>query len=121
AYNRTDADQLAGQLLSQQATQQLGGNFHLLGTLSTDVPRIVQQNANGVAYLSITVHGAWRYHFSAQQMNHWRLSLKGLPRENALAYLNEQTGVSAVQLQLPFGTDHLPATTNLIQIVLMNS
>ncbi|MGB8346661.1 MAG: protein kinase [Ktedonobacteraceae bacterium] len=121
AYNRADADQLAGQLLSQQATQQLGGNFHLLGTLSTDVPRIVQQNANGVAYLSITVHGAWRYHFSAQQMNHWRLSLKGLPRENALAYLNEQTGVSAVQLQLPFGTDHLPATTNLIQIVLMNS
>ena len=121
AYNRADADQLAGQLLSQQAAQQLDGNFHLQGALSTDVPRIVQQNANGIASLSITVHGVWRYHFTAQQMNDWRLSLKGKAKEEALAYLNEQTGVSAVQLQLPFGSDHLPNTTNLIDIVFMNS
>lgn len=118
AYNRADADQLAEQLLSQQAAQQLDRNFHLQGALATDVPRIIQQNANGVVYLSITVHGVWRYHFTAQQMNQWRLSLKGRARESALIYLNGQAGVSAVQLQLPFGSDHLPTTTNYIQIVL---
>jgi len=121
AYNRTSADQLAGQLLSQQASQQLGGNYLRQGALSTAVPRIVQQNSDGVAYLSITVHGAWRYHFSAGQVNRWRQSLKGMTKENALAYLNGESGVSAVQLQLPFGTDHLPATTNLIQIVFAGS
>ncbi len=121
AYNRTSADQLAGQLLSKQAGQQLGGNFLLQGALSTAVPRIVQQNADGVAYLSITVHGAWRYHFSAGQVNKWRQSLKGMTKENALAYLNGESGVSAVQLQLPLGTDHLPATTNLIRIVFVGS
>lgn len=121
AYNRADADHLAEQLLSQQAAQQLNSNFQLQGVLSTDVPRIIQQNANGIAYLSITVHGVWRYHFTAQEMNQWQLSLKGRARESALIYLNGQTGVSAVQLQLPFGSDHLPTTPSLIQIVLMNS
>lgn len=121
AFNRADADQLATRLLSQQAAQQLNSNFQLQGALSTDAPRVIQQNANGVAYLSITVHGVWRYHFTAQQMEQWRLSLKGRAKESALLYLNGQTGVSAVQLQLPFGSDHLPTTPSLIQIVLMNS
>jgi serine/threonine protein kinase len=121
AFNRTEANQLASQLLSQQAAQQFGSNFQLQGAIAADVPRVVQQNANGVAYLSITVHGAWRYHFTAQQMNNWIFSLKGMSKEAALLYLNQQAGVSAVRIDLPFGADHLPTTTDYIQIVLQNS
>ncbi len=117
AYSHTDADQLAAQLLSQQAAQQLGSSFQMQGPVATNVPHIVQQKASGVVFLSIPAHGEWRYHFTQQQINQWRQAVKGMILANALAFLNERTGVAAVRIHLPFGADHLPTSTNYIQIV----
>ncbi len=117
AYNHNLLDQLVAQLLSSEATQTLGSSYQPHGLPSIDVPRLVQQGKNGVAYLSVTAHGAWVYSFTSGQINQWRQTIKGATSEAALAFLSQQTGVAAVQIHLPFGADHLPTSTDQIRIV----
>lgn len=119
-YNRNDVNHIASQLLGEQVTQLLSSNYQLQGTPTVVIPQVVKQERDGTIYLSVPVQETWVYAFSKQQFNQWKLSIKGASSEAALAFLNEQTGVAAVQIHLPFGTDHLPAFTDQIKIVLVN-
>nr|HET6904288.1 protein kinase [Ktedonobacteraceae bacterium] len=119
-YNRTVAGQLAIDLLNGEAAQTLGTNYQLAGTPKVDMPRVVEQGKNGVLYLSVQVHENWLYTFSPQQLEKWKQSIKGATSEAALAYLNEQTGIAAVQIHLPFGADHIPTIIDQIKIELMS-
>ena len=120
-YNRTVAGQLAIDLLNGEAAQTLGTNYQLAGTPKVDMPRVVEQGKNGVLYLSVQVHENWLYTFSPQQLEKWKQSIKGATSEAALAYLNEQTGIAAVQIHLPFGADHIPTIIDQIKIELMSN
>ena len=117
-YNRNDASFVAGQLLSEQALQMLGDGYQLQGMPATDTPRVVMPGKNGLVYLSVTVHETWQYSFSFQQLTQWKQTIKGDTQVKALAFLNDQPGVVAVQIHLPFGADHLPASVDQINIVL---
>jgi len=117
-YNRNDASFVAAQLLSGEATQTLGNSYLLQGTAAVDAPHIVKPGKNGVVYLSVTVHEVWVYSFSFQQVKQWKQAIKGDTLVKALAFLNEQPGVAAVQIHFPFGADHLPASVDQINIVL---
>ena len=117
-YNRNDASFVAGQLLSAQALQALGNSYQLQGTATVDPPRIVKPGKNGIIYLSVTVHEVWLYSFSFQQLKQWKQTIKGDTLVKALAFLNEQPGVAAVQIHLPFGADHLPTSVDQINIAL---
>ena len=117
-YNRNDASFVAGQLLSEQAMQALGNSYQLQGTATVDPPRVVKPGKNGIIYLSVTVHEVWLYSFSFQQLKQWKQTIKGDTLVKALAFLNEQPGVAAVQIHLPFGADHLPASVDQINIAL---
>jgi hypothetical protein len=112
------AGQLAIDLLNGEAAQMLGTSYQLAGTPKVDVPRVVEQGKNGVLYLSVQVHENWLYIFSTQQLGKWKQSIKGATSEAALAYLNEQPGIAAVQIHLPFGADHIPTTIDQIKIEL---
>ncbi|GAC1313258.1 MAG: hypothetical protein NVSMB27_49280 [Ktedonobacteraceae bacterium] len=117
-YNRNVANQVAIQLLSEQAAQTLGKSYQLQSNAGVDTPR-VETGKNGVIYLSMPVHEVWIYQFSTQQMSQWRKYIRGATQEAALAYLNEQSGVAAVHIHLPFGTDHCPSSIDQIKIELM--
>ncbi|HEV7234877.1 MAG TPA: hypothetical protein VGN15_01770, partial [Ktedonobacteraceae bacterium] len=52
------------------------------------------------------------------ELGKWKQSIKGATSEAALAYLNEQPGIAAVQIHLPFGADHIPTTIDQIKIEL---
>lgn len=119
-YNRTLADQVAISLLNAEAAQTLGNTYQLLGTPKVDAPQVVQQGKNGTLYLSVPVHETWLYSFTAQQLGQWKQSIKGATSEAALAFLNEQPGVAAVQIHLPFGADHIPTTIDQIKIELIS-
>lgn len=69
-------------------------------------------------YLSVTVHGLWIYNITNQQVDTWRQEIKGLTPAQATVYLSSQPGVISVQIQLPFGTDHLPVSANQIRVQL---
>jgi serine/threonine protein kinase len=120
AYNGSDAHRLASQLLEEQAAQVLGNSYQLRGSPTVATPQIVKQERDGTIYLSVPVQEVWAYIFSIQQLSQWKLSIKGASSEAALAFLNEQAGVAAVQIHLPFGTDHLPLSPDQIKIVLTN-
>jgi len=117
-YNRNAANQVAIQLLSEQAAQALGNNYQLQSNAGVDTPR-VEPGKNGVIYLSMPVHEVWIYQFSTEQMSQWRKYIRGATQVAALAYLNEQSGVAAVHIHLPFGTDHFPSSIDQIKIELM--
>lgn len=119
-YNIQAVRQLAQQLLSKQAMQMLGNTYQLKGTMSVATPQVLSQGKNGIIYLSVSVLGLWIYHLSSEQINTWRQSIKGATPTLAKAYIAGQRGVAAVQIQLPFGMDHLPASIDQIQIVLVN-
>jgi len=118
-YNRTIAGNIATQLLKEQAAQTLGRGYAQQGTPTVGVPHVFQQGKNGVIYLSVPVRAVWVYTFSTQQLNRWKQSIKGATRDAALAYLNVQGGVQAVQIHLPFGTDHFPTTVDQIKILVV--
>jgi len=119
-YNRAMARQLAKQLLSKQAIILLDSNYQLKGSPAVSTPVIVQPGSHGLIYLSVSVHGLWIYKLSSQQINSWLQSIKGATPTLARAYLTSQPGIAGVQIQLPFGTDHLPVSVNSIKIVLVN-
>lgn len=117
-YNRIVAGQLAIDLLNGEAAQALGNGYQLAGTPKVEVPRVVEQGKNGVLYLSVKVTEIRLFTFSAQQLGKWKQFIKGATSEAALAYLNQQTGIAAVQIHLPFGADHIPTTIDQIKIEL---
>ncbi len=119
-YDRSVAQSVAMQLLSAQATQTFGSNYRVQGTIATDLPHIVPQSSKGPVFLSVTVHGLWVYYFSPQELAQWSNSIKGTSSAVALAYLNSRQGVSAVEIHLPFGSDHFPTSTNQITFTLVN-
>ena len=119
-YNQTTARLVAAQLLNKQATLQLDSDYHLKDVLTIGNPVVVQQGQVGIIYLSVSVHGIWIHTFSSQQIGQWQQSIKGATPMLAKTYLDTQPGVAGVQIRLPFGADHLPASVDQFRIVLVN-
>ena len=119
-YNLATARQVATQLLTKQAKMLLDTNYLLKGALAVANPVIVQHGVDGIIYLSVSARGLWMYTLSSQQIGQWQQSIKGATPTLAKTYLITQPGVARVEVQLPFGSDHLPASVDQIKIVLVN-
>jgi serine/threonine protein kinase len=119
-YNLATVRHVAAQLLNKQATMLLDSNYLLKGAPAIANPTVVQQGDNGIIYLSVQARGLWMYILSTQQIGQWQQSIKGATPTLAKTYLVSQSGVAGVQIQLPFGADHLPASVDQIKIVLVN-
>jgi serine/threonine protein kinase len=121
AYSSVLATRTAAQLLSSYAMQSLGPNYQVQqGEPSVSAPPTTQPGSNGSAYISISVHGLWIYTLTAQQFSQWQQSIRGATTAAAQAYLEAQPGVATVQINLPFGADHLPDAVDEIKIVTVN-
>ncbi len=118
-YDHNVVNHVAAQLLSREAMQTLDVGYQLHGPLSTAPSLVIAAEKSGLVYLNVSIHGLWVYTLTSQQANHWRQSIKGASTAAALAYLNEQPGVATVEIHLPSGADHLPASSDAIRIVLV--
>ncbi len=119
-YNAQTARQVAEELLIRQAFLQLGNTYQLRGPLTVGVPVITSQGAHGVIFLSVTTSGLWIFNVTQQAIDQWRQSIKGATPQLAQNFLSTRAGVASASIQLPFGTDHLPAELDQIRIVLVN-
>lgn len=117
AYSNTVLNQTASQLLGMEAARTLGRAYQAHGVPNLVGSPAVQQGQNGVIYLNTTIRGSWSYSVTPQQISQWQQSIKGATSAAARAYLSQQPGIDNVQIQLPFGTDHLPTSTDQIKIV----
>jgi serine/threonine protein kinase len=118
-YKPAVAVQIAATLLDTQGNHNLGTNFRRTGDITKVGDPNVSDVTNGTIILSVTVHGIWIYNFSSTQTNQWRRAIQGLTPTAAQAYLKAQNGIADVHIELPFGTDHLPATAGDIKIDFM--
>jgi|GEM_PF-610490 len=114
-YNMRAANDLARQLLTNEAMQSPGRAYGLRGSLNIATPTVEQQGNAGQLYLSVSASGLWAYQISAQAEEQWRQAIKGASLQLAQSYLTTRAGILSAHIQLPFGTDHLP--TNEAQIV----
>lgn len=119
-YNQTNARIVAAQLLHNEAALQLDSHYSLKDVPMIGNPAVVQQGQKGIIYLSISVRGIWLHTISKQQIGQWQQSIKGATPMLAKTYLDTQPGVANVQILLPFGADHLPASVDQIRIVLQD-
>jgi serine/threonine protein kinase len=119
-YNQTIARLVAVQLLNKEASVTLNSNYILKGVPTIAKPKVVQQSHNGIIYLSVSTRGLWIHRFSSQQIGQWQQSIKGATPILAKTYLATQPGVAGVEMQLPFGADHLPTSIDQIRVVLVN-
>ena len=122
SYSRNAANQMVTQLLDKEAlsSSALGNGYQQQGTPTIAITSVDVHNGS-VVYLTVSAHSSWMYVFSLSQLDSWRQNIKGATPAVALAYLNSQQGVAGVQIQLPFGTDHFPASMDEIKIVLVNA
>jgi len=116
-YNRAVVNRTATQLLIRQAIQTLDSNYQMQGEAVIAPAPTIEQGKGGVIYISVSAHGVWMYLLSGQQIKQWQQTIRGATSAAALAYLNAQPGIAAVQIKLPFGTDHLPTIIDQIKIV----
>jgi serine/threonine protein kinase len=115
-YKPSVAVQIAATLLNNQGNHNLGTNFRRTGNITKVGDPNVTDVKNDTIILSVTVHGIWIYNFSATQTAQWRRAIQGLTPTAAQAYLKAQNGISDVHIELPFGTDHLPAAAGDIKL-----
>jgi serine/threonine protein kinase len=120
-YSLKTVHTVAEQLLTREAVQAVGANYHLKGTVNVDPPAVISLAQKATVYLSISAQGLWVYNLNQQQVDAWRASIKGTTPQLAKAFLRTQAGVADVQIQMPFGADHLPTSPDEIQMVLVNA
>ncbi len=119
-YNSAIAAQTAIQLLNNRAAT-LDKAYQIQEQPALTTPPMVQQVRDGVIYMNVSVRGLWVYTFTQAQIQRWQQSIKDASLDAAQAYLKAQTGIAAVNIRLPFGSNQLPSTLSDIKIVVTPS
>lgn len=120
-YDFQSAKQIATTDLRTHATSDLGASssqYALMGTVTTSLVSPVSV-ASSTGQLSIDMHalGLWVYQFSQQAQQSLKQALSKRSQRDALALLQDTTGVAAARITLSSG-DSMPATPDQITITL---
>jgi serine/threonine protein kinase len=118
AYSQSDAQALAQQLLTSEATSQLGTKYALVGKITT-----TQVSANpgdqGAVNLMISASGTWAYQFSTPDQQNLAKLIAGKTKSAATQTLLGQPGVAKVNISLTGGNGQLlPAAAAQITVII---
>ncbi|GCF08390.1 serine/threonine protein kinase [Dictyobacter arantiisoli] len=117
-YQKNVAVSTAMVLLNRDAQKKLGDGYQLQGKPTLIGEPSIKAGKNGILYLTLNVKGTWIYSLSATRIKKLTTSIKGNSSDAAKTYLQKQPGIAAVDIQLPFGSNHLPTITKDINITL---
>ncbi len=120
-YKHSVIEQMAVGLLSRQEAKTLDGGYEIRDKPALVGTPSVQSSKDGIVRLNVSVRGVWTYAFSDQQIQQLRVPIKGATADLAKTYLKAQPGVANVNIQLPFGSDHLPSSVDQITITVTSS
>lgn len=99
AYNPQTALSQATDRLKQQAAQQLGPNFILVGTIVTKVEKVTQDK-NGDIDVLASANGTWKYQFTATRKLDMVKHIARARVSDAKSWLLQQEGVAAVSISI---------------------
>jgi serine/threonine protein kinase len=118
AYDQQGAFVAASQWLKQDAAQNPGAGYVLVGnivTKQTDVQ--VSDTSQGTIAVSITAEGVWAYHIDDTQQDALAKLIAGKKKGIAQALLLRQQGIAGIDMQLS-GSDQGTLPTDLSHIKL---
>ena len=116
-YDQQSSLAMAQNLLTQQAVNELGPNYMLIGSIESSVSQITVVDIHGTVSLLVQAQGTWVYRFSAADQQNIKNHLANMSQQNALQYLTAQPGVASAQIELSNGNT-LPADPAHITIVI---
>ena len=99
AYNPQTALSQAKDRLKQQAAQQLGPRFILVGTIATKVEKATQ-GKNGAVDVLASAKGTWRYQFTTARKLDMAKHIARATIRDAKSWLLRQEGVTAVSISI---------------------
>lgn len=121
AYDYDAAIRMAAQEMRDQAKHDPGTTYLLSGQLHT-MFQGATNGANSVINVTIAVSGVWIYQISDAQKQHWQQMLKGMQKSKAETFLQQQSGIKHVSIELIGGNhDVLPGTIDDINIMISTS
>jgi serine/threonine protein kinase len=118
SYDNDGAQARAKALLSNQAANNLGSDYGLIGNITTTIgqPTLVD-NSPGTISLPVTAEGVWVYKWSNDQKQYLARKVAGKSAQKVKFLLAGQKGVDAVNLQLSRGdSGMLPSDTSHIRV-----
>lgn len=99
AYNPQTALSQAKDRLKQQAVQQLGPGFILVGTIATKIEKATE-GKNGNVDVLVSANGTWKYQFTAARKLDIAKHIARATIREAKSWLLRQTGVTAVSISV---------------------
>jgi VCBS repeat-containing protein len=121
AYDYDGALAMASQLLTNQASSQLGSGYVAAGNIKTTLTSATLTNAkSGTVTLLVDAEGVWAYQFTSEQKQALARLIAGKTKSEALSLLALQTGVGQVVITLASG-DTLPVDASKITIMIQNA
>jgi hypothetical protein len=108
-YNTQAMQQQVTQIATQEATNQLGNGYALVGTVNDTITQATPKNGNRAA-LQVHITSEWSYQFTDQQQQHLINSIAGKSRNVAMDIVLHTPGVQSASISgsvLPTDTQHI--------------
>jgi hypothetical protein len=99
AYNPQTAISLAEDKLKQEAAQQFGAGFMLIGKIASRIEQVTPDKKGNVV-VQITARGTWKYQFTAAIKSDMAKHIARTTVGDAKAWLLRQAGVDGVQVSV---------------------
>jgi hypothetical protein len=102
--------------MTQQAIQQLGTGYSLVGSEQSGITKATMNSRQGTVILQIKVAGTWMYQFSQAQQDQIKGSIRGKSKQEATALLLHMPDVQTVSIGIKNGFS-IPTDTQHIHLV----
>ena len=117
-YNQQAALIMGANLLTKQASTDLGPNYALTGNIVAAVTKVTVIDSKGTLTILVKAEGVWVYQFSDTVQQDFKTQIQNKSEQDAINYLKAQPGVKDVKIEISNGGTTLSDAANItIEIV----
>lgn len=117
AYHTDDLQASVTQLLSEQATKQLGSGYSVRGSVQAQINRVTVQQAH--ITLTVMGQGIWAYQLTTQVQQHIKTLVAGKTKQQAFHLLGHLPGLQGATIEGIENETKLPHNPSTIRLVIV--
>ncbi len=118
-YDQQGTLAMAEQWLKQDATQNPGAGYALVGNIVTTQGQAQLADSQGTVSIPVTAEGVWVYQFGAAQEQAIATQIAGKKKSEAQTLLQQQSNVAQATIQLSGSGDTLPVAARQFRFVIV--
>ena len=111
-YNQQAALTMGANLLTKQASTDLGPNYALTGNIVASVTKVTVIDSKGTLTILVRAEGVWVYQLSDTLQQGFKTQIQNKSEQDAINYLKSQAGVKDVKIVISNGSTTLPAAAH---------